>query len=293
MLRLQATLRVPLLVALGCACVAVLTPSAQAALSAAASPAEVVSCVADNVPKGDDLRAITLISRDRGGIERTTHANVFGRRTPENWRHIVVRFTEPDDLIGSALLLVEDETGVKTWIRTPDVGLRQLVQGGNEQANLFRTGMSYEDFMRLLGFVRSEAKNQQLLADDLFDDRPVFVLESHPEPGTSAYARVVTSVDKETCVPLQIKLYERIGSPPRKIISADADEIFRVGDNWIAHSMVLRDYRDGKRTRLRLVSVFPPVELPTSVFDPEQLHRNPQIVFKVLEPMEVEPAAVE
>ena len=140
------------------------------------------------------------------------------------------------------------------------------------------------DFARLLGFIRAESENQSALGDDIFDERPVYVLESHPEVGTSDYARVVTSVDKDTCVPLQIKLYERVGALPRKIISADADDIFPVGDIWIAHKLGLRDYRDGKRTTLHLRSVFPPTTLPSWIFDRQQLHKQPRIAIDFPEP---------
>ncbi len=246
----------------------------------------VVACVEENVPQGDDLRSITLVTRDRMGAERVTHADVYGRRTAEDYRHLVVRFRQPPDLVGSVLYLEEAELGMKTWIRTPDMGLKEMVQGGEGQSNLFGTGMSYEDFARLLGFVRAESENQQLQGDDIFDERPVYVLESYPEPGTSAYARVVTSVDKKTCVPLQIKLYERVGALPRKIISADAEDIFPVGDIWIAHKMDLRDYRDGKRSTLHVRSVFPPppTPLPAWIFDRDQLQKEPRIVIGFPEP---------
>ena len=184
------------------------------------------------------------------------------------------------------LYLEESELGFETWVRTPDVGLKELVHGGEGQSNLFGTGMSYEDFARLLGFVRAESENQSLLGDDIFDERPVYVLESHPEPGTSAYVRVVLSVDVKTCVPLQIKLYERVGAPPRKIISSDAEDIFPVGDIWIAHKMGLRDYRDGKRTTLHVRSVFPPTPLPAWIFDRDQ-QKEPRMVIEFPEPGDV------
>ncbi len=267
-------------VLLGCA---MLGPSAVRAASGLTTAAAVVDCVQANVPMGDDLRSITLITRDRAGGERFTRAEVYARRTAEDYRHMVIRFRQPADLVGSALYLEETELGTKTSIYTPDVGLKELVQGGEGQSSIFGTGMSYEDFAQLLGFVRAESENQKLLVDDIFDERPVYVLESRPKFGTSSYERIVTSVDTKTCVPLQIKLYESYVALPLKIISADADGISPVGDIWMALKMGLRDYRDGKRTTLHISRVFPSTALPPWIFDRQQLHKEPRIAIDLPE----------
>ena len=59
---------------------------------------------------------------------------------------------------------------------------------------------------------------------------PVYVLESRPAPGTSSYARIVTSVDQDTCVPLLVRLHERADAPPRKVLTTDPDQM---GDHRI------------------------------------------------------------
>ncbi len=269
-------------------------PTASLAEPSLESSAEIVECVAGNIPEGDELRAITLITRDRSGYERTTQANVFGRRTAEKGRRTLVRFSKPEELDGSALLVIEDASRTEVWMHTPDLGRQRLGSGGDTQVNLFGTGMTWEDLVHLLGFVRAEAGNQTRLPDAVVKELAVYVLESRPEPGTSSYERIVTSIDQDTCVPLLVRLHERADAPPLKVLTTDPDQIFPVDGVWVAHSVSLHDYRDGKLTTLHLQSVFRELKVPDVIFNPPDLGKyKPRIELEIaVEPIEIEPAEI-
>ena len=257
--------------------------SGASALAQAERPAdEIVSCIAANIPQGDELRSITLTTRDRVGVDRVTQANVFARHLGPGASRTLITMKQPAELAGSAVLVLQDPTNSELWIHVPDVGRRRLQGAAERGQSLFGTGLSYEDLSQLLGFVRSESERVVRLDDDRIGDRATYVLESTPEPGTSAYVRIVTSVDKEMCVPLEAKLYEKIGAAPRKVATTDPEQIFRVRNAWIAHTVTLWDYRDDKRTILRVESVMPDLELPDVAFTPQSLGRvKPRIDVEV------------
>ncbi len=257
--------------------------SGASALAQAERPAdEIVSCIAANIPQGDELRSITLTTRDRVGVDRVTQANVFARHLGPGASRTLITMKQPAELAGSAVLVLQDPTNSELWIHVPDVGRRRLQGAAERGQSLFGTGLSYEDLSQLLGFVRSESERVVRLDDDRIGDRATYVLESTPEPGTSAYVRIVTSVDKEMCVPLEAKLYEKIGAAPRKVATTDPEQIFRVRNAWIAHTVTLWDYRDDKRTILRVESVMPDLELPDVAFTPPSLGRvKPRIDVEV------------
>jgi hypothetical protein len=235
------------------------------------STEEIASCISRNLPQGDELRSIAVITRDRTGAESVIRADVLGRTAPGGLQRTLVSFTKPVELEGSGLLIVERESGRELWMHTPEIGRRRLEPGAQQGQSLFGTGLSYEDLARLLGFVRTETANMRRLADDRIGDRPTYVLESTPAPGSSAYERIITSVDTEFCVPLEIKLYEKLRAAPRKVVTTDSDQIFPVRDIWIPHSVTLWDYRDQKRTVLHVESIMPELTLPDMVFEPETL----------------------
>ncbi len=258
-------------------------------LAQAKQPEEIVACVAGNIPQGDVLRSITLTTRDRVGVESVTRADVFGRHSGSGSRRTLIRIKEPAELEGAAVLILEDPTSTDLWIHAPDLGRRRLVTGTDQAQSLFGTGLSYEDLRQLLGFVRTESERLERLADDWFGDRATYVLESTPEPGTSAYQRIVTSVDKKTCVPLEAKLYEKRGAAPRKVATTDPDQIFRVRSTWIAHTITLFDHRDQKRTVLHIESIMPGLTLPDLAFSPSSLGTvKPRIDVEIrFDPIEI------
>lgn len=239
---------------------------------------EVVACVARNIPQADELRSVTLVTRDRAGTESTTRARLFGRRTSPHVRRLLVSFSEPEELAGSALLVIEEQGGLEVWIHTPELGGKRIELDGAEAPSLFGAGLSHEDVMHLLGFIRTEATNLKRLADAHLAGRPVYVLESTPAPGTSPYERIESAIDQETCVPLEVKFYEQVGQVPRKVMTASPGQVFRVRSIWIAHAATLLDTRDERRTMLYVESVLPDLALPDAVFDPEGLGRYKPVV---------------
>lgn len=256
---------------------------------------EIVECISSNVPEGDDLRAVTLVTKDRAGAERVVAASVLGRRTPEGGRNLLVTFTRPEELEGSALLLLQTDEGREAWMHTPELGRRKLLTGEGQPQNLFGTGMTYSDFMHLVGLVQTESKNQKLVGGDLIEGLPAYVLESRPLSGGSDYERIVSWVDRDTCVLLKVELYERADGKPRKIITTNPDQIFPVGNVWVAHSMTLDDLRDGKQTTLHLESVFRPAAVPDLVYLPESLGKyKPKIEIEIeLVPIDIKPELME
>ena len=278
---------------LGVSCVSWLVPVGPAPGAEPQTGDEIVACAAANMPKGDDLRSITMITRDRAGAERILRANVFGRRTASGKLRLVVRFTQPEDLEGSSLLISEQDAGTQVVMHTL-FGDKELSGGDQASANLFGTGMSYEDFLYLLGVVRTVASNLQRLDDESIDERPVYVLQTLPDSGSSAYERVVMSVDKKTCVPLEVRAYENHSRGPRKVFTADPSQIFPVGSAYVAHAVELRDERDGKHTDLRIETVNPLPPLPDEFFLPAGLSRyRPKVQVKIeLEEINPEPGLI-
>ena len=114
------------------------------------------------------------------------------------------------------------------------------------------------------------------------------VLETRPDPGSSAYERVVLSVDKKTCVPLEVRAYEN-DRGPRKVFTADPSQIFPVGAAFVPHAVELRDQRDGRHTDLRVETVTPLPRLPDEFFHPAGLSRYRPKIKVVIELEEINP----
>jgi len=236
----------------------------------AAGVEEVVSCVRGNLPKGDELRAITLVSRDRGGREQVMQASVFANKTATGDRRLLLVLTQPEVLRDSSVLIRRDASGERFWLHTPQVGRRELT-GLARQEGLLGTDLSVDDLLQLEGVIGASAKHAERLADATLEGRAVYQLETRPPLDSSPYVRVVTSIDREWCVPLRAEFYEAGDAKPRKVLTAPSAFVMKVGDSWVAHRSIVRDLRDETETEILLRSLTEIATLPAIAFSPEDL----------------------
>jgi len=237
---------------------------------AAAEVDEVVSCVRANLPRGDELRAITLVSRDRAGRESVRQASVFARKSDSGDRRVLLVFTQPEVLRDSSVLILRTGTSEQFWLHTPDLGRRELT-GMARKDGLLGTDLSVEDLLQLEGIVGASAQQLTRLADASVEGRAVYQIESRPPLDQSAYSRVVTSIDREFCVPLRAEFFEAGADAPRKRLTVPAAFVLKVGNSWVAHRSILRDLRDETESEILLRSLTEIATLPPIAFSPEDL----------------------
>ena len=92
------------------------------------------------------------------------------------------------------------------------------------------------------------------------------MVETRPaDPGTSAYERVLSYVDRETCVALRIELFEP-GGKLRKEFVANPAFVRREGSRWIAGMALMYDLRDSTTTQVLVDASEQDVALPKSMF---------------------------
>ncbi len=238
--------------------------------AASATLEEIAACAAGNLPEAGQIKSVSLRVRDRTGSERNTRAAVYSRRDAEGLQRVLVRLESPPDLVGAAFLRLESESGPNDLIvRIPGVEGVKYLRGMDAAKPMFGSDFSYEDFERLQGLVRPGETTLQ--PDSEIDGRAVWVVETDPDDATvSAYDRIVTAIDQETCVVLESKLYES-GGRLRKILSSDPTQVKKLGSAWVAQRVDMEDLRDGSSTRLTVESVQRAVQIPPTRFSVEEL----------------------
>ncbi|MFI5316298.1 MAG: outer membrane lipoprotein-sorting protein [Myxococcota bacterium] len=252
----MARLHVGMLVALGLALAGPLRAGADALDLAPAR-----DCLERNTPKTTVSFRAEFTKVDRVGGERHSRATVSGKKLDDGLHRIVVRFDRPPEMRGTAMLMIESATGPSDfYVWSPDERRVRRVQG-RSNSGLFGTDFSYDDFENWRTFQKHG--HAERLPDASVAERPVYVIQSAPAAGEeSSYERVVTSVDRETCVVLKIESYEP-GGRLRKVLSADPAKVQRVGDLAIAGAIELEDVVDQTHTRV----VFDQVQLDAPMSD--------------------------
>lgn len=221
----------------------------------------ITACAERSFPEPDSIRAIRITRRDRLGSEQVTVVKMYGRRTEEGYRQLLVRFLQPADVRGSSFLILEREGENEMYIMSPHLGAPKRIMGTQRASTLFGTDYSYEDFEQLQAFRRPGSSRR--LEDDEISSRPVYVIEGRS--ADSAYERIMTFVDKETCVALRIEMYEP-GGRLRKELHVNPEFVRRKGPVWVANMVLMHDLRDGTSTQLLVDSTEQDVEFPEGLF---------------------------
>jgi len=241
-----------------------LSPAPGGAQPPADPLAEAQACAGKNLPdRSLEMRA-TFTKVDRVGGERESRAKVLGKKLADGLQRAVLRFDKPRDVRGTAMLMIENPGGASDfYVYSPDERRTRRISG-KTGGGLFGTDFSYDDFENWRGF--GKRSKPERLPDEVEAGRPVYVLAgTPPSDEQSSYERVVTFIDRETCVVLRIDSYEP-GPKLRKVLRADPASVERAGELQIAKSLVLEDVLDGTRTRVEIEEIRLDVDLPDRLF---------------------------
>ena len=248
--------------------------AAVAAAIAVAAPAgadggvdEVLACVRKNAPLAAIEQSVELVSADRDGREVTRAAKLYAKRGAEGLGRVMLRVEEPADLRGTTFLVVQKRDGVEMYVYLPELGKVKRVSARQVRGRLLGSDFSYEELERVYG--QAGAVGAVRLPDGDRAGRPVFVIEAAPPEG-SAYAKVVTAVDRETCVPLEIAFYAKPDAPG-KVLSVDPSRITREGDVWVPRLVRIRDLEKQTESRLETHAIRVDPDLSDSMFTPASL----------------------
>jgi outer membrane lipoprotein-sorting protein len=230
---------------------------------------EATKCLERNAPKKTLSFRAEFVKVDRVGGERKSRATVLGKKLADGLRRVVLRFEKPTDVRGTAMLMIEAKDGPSDfYVWSPDDRrVRRVASRGS--GGLFGTDFSYDDFENWRAFQRTGKAER--LPNATVAERAVYVVSTVPaSQEASAYEKIVTSVDRETCVVLQVDSFEP-GGRLRKVLRADPTKVQQVGELYIAGALELEDVIDQTHTKVKVDDVKIDVDIPDGRFRPADL----------------------
>lgn len=240
------------------------------AFAAPETAEEIEQCISKNLPSKSSVQTIVFASTNREGAVTESRSKLYWKEFDDGLSKVMMRFIKPPDLRGAAVLMVEKKGRTPdTMMYLPAIRKVRRVSSRAAASSLFGTDFSYEDFQRLMGMSGDASTVRD--PDSELDGRAVYVIVARPEEGSiSAYERVVTSVDQETCVPLLTESFEP-GDRLRKRLVADSSQISAQGGIWVAHKQTIFDLRDETKTELVIEEIDVDGEIHRKIFSERQL----------------------
>jgi len=229
---------------------------------------EILDCIKANQPRLSAEQTVTLRTLDRTGSARVSSATIYWQKFGDDSKALI-RFSAPDDLRGSALLLIQKGERADMFMYLPELRRVRRVTKRSITGSMFGTDFSYEDFERFQGF--AEDGEVKRLPDQEVEGRKVFVVEGRPARGEeSAYERIVSFVDQERCIPIHTDLYEK-GESLRKVMVMPLEKVTREAESWVPRLVVVKDLVNQTQTELLVDEIELEKKLPRKLFSESAL----------------------
>jgi hypothetical protein len=203
---------------------------------------QVRECLKRNVPKKSSVESVRIVRVDRIGGESICRGRVFTAKLADGRWSSRTCISEPPDVRGTEYLSTEVPGGApESWVYLPGERKPRRVTG-QASGSVCGSNVSLEDLERNQQLNRSES--QERLPDAEIEGRKVYVVQAKPLDGThSAYTKVVSYVDRESCVVIKSESFVS-GDAPRKQMTASADEMLESNGFVAPAELVVRDLRD-------------------------------------------------
>jgi outer membrane lipoprotein-sorting protein len=227
-------------------------------------------CLAANVPQQTSEQAVTFTAVDRTGFVTESTARLYWRRF-DNGSRSTLCFSSPPDLRGSAVLLIAKEDRADIFMYLPELRKVRRINKRSVSGSVLGTDFSYEDLERLQGM--SQERDLKRLEDAEIEGRAVYVVEGRPARGEeSEYDRIVSHVDKETCVPLRMELFEG-EDRTLKVLQTSHERVERSEAGFFPMWLRMDDAKAGTHTELVVHEIRTEHEIPEKTFTQRALEQ--------------------
>ncbi|PVZ16368.1 MULTISPECIES: outer membrane lipoprotein-sorting protein [unclassified Pseudomonas] len=164
-----------------------------------------------------------------------------------------VKFLSPQDIKGTATLLVEHSAGDDDmWIYLPALSKVRRLSAANKRDSFVGTDFSYGDIVG-----HNPGKWRHTLLGDVTapGGEPAWKIESVPADGSvgkdSGYSKMVSLIAKANRVPLQVEFYDLAGQPLKRVDNSQWQQVGSQG-KWQAMQSQAENLQSGHRTVIAL-----------------------------------------
>lgn len=190
------------------------------------------------------------------------------RRRKAGLQQMVVRFRSPQDVAGTAFLMLEREGGEsEQHIYLPGLKRTRRIVGREREGSFMGSDFSYADMER------SDTKSaaQKRLPDEEVSGVKTFVIESTPKPGTSSYAKIETWVRQDNYLPLRIRYYDKSGALLKTLYTK---RIRNMEGRPVIVEAQMVNKKTGHSTEFVLDNLRPRKDIPDTAFTPTALEHG-------------------
>jgi hypothetical protein len=246
--------------------------------AAPADALEIVEGAFDRMFNYPSVRRVTLRIH-RGGRPAALRSFDVAYARDGGRGRTLLRFSAPEYLRGSALLILEEPDGRSdVWVYQPSLRRPRRIGTSQKGDAFFGSDLSFEDLehhaWRRFALAR--------LADAEIDGRPCYVVEAEP-PADSQYSKVVAWVERERRALLRVDFHRGGSARPLKSLRIAPDEIAEAGGWLEPRRMWMRQEGRDAATEVVFERIQSGVAIASEVFAAMRLERSGEDLFALVE----------
>ncbi len=194
---------------------------------------------------GDQESSLEMTLRNRHGDKSIREMHNKTLEVKGDGDKTLIVFDRPRDVKGTAFLsfthaIKPDDQ----WLYLPALKRVKRISSSNKSGPFMGSEFAYED----ISSQEVEKYNYKFIKNDVYNGRPVFVVERFPRYENSGYTRMITWLDKKTYRPLKIDFYDRKNALLKTLTYHDYKQY--KGKYWRADRMEMVNHITGKSTTL-------------------------------------------
>ncbi len=209
---------------------------------------------------------VRMVLLDGNGSKEYRLMEILGKRNPTGLMQTVVRFLEPQNIAGSAFLMLERKDGPsEQYIYLSGLKRTRRIVGREREGSFMGSDFTYADMQRI---DTKHAKHKRL-PDEKIGDVPVYVVESTVAlDAGSTYSKVLTRVRKPDFIPLRTQFYDKKGKLLKTLY---ARRVRKVEGNPVIMEARMQNAQTGHATELIIESLKRQDSIPDTAFTPTSL----------------------
>lgn len=199
----------------------------------------------DTGDTGHSLINMDLV--DAAGNTKNRIIEQWSMEGQDELNRLVIVFHRPASVQGTRFLVVEnEERDDDQWIYLPALDRVRRIAASEGDQSFMGTDFTYDD----LETREVEEDTHELLREDTFAGREVYVVESVPkDPASSQYSRRLQWVAKDIWVPLKVEFYDKSEEHQKTLT---VEQLEQVQGIWTPMVSVMENVQSGHSTRLEV-----------------------------------------
>ncbi len=211
---------------------------------------------------------ITLIDIDQRKRTKTKKLVVKAMRGKDGLMRAIMHFLAPDDIKGTGFLTIERKgANDDQFLYLPALKKVKRIRSDQKSNSFMGTQFSYGDLQSR----EVEDHTHKLIGEEKVGNRDCYVIESIPKrPKEEQYGKIVAWIDKQTLVPLRLKMFDKRGKL-YKVLSTE--NVSTVDGKYVITKATMRNMKNKKATQMIVENIDTKIELSDSDFTQTRLEK--------------------